>query len=147
MHGSASDGGTLAHITGPVKISVENRWNSSGKQWEEPKISMAWYFIWSPRRRTRNVSVGVYGPCPSESFRAILSGAIFLVHIGLNSLIFAARVSSDNPRLKAFCRVAPSVLFKVPAIFAARVLFFASFFKIRTSFDVQVRLRLFMLIS
>ena len=106
---------------------------------------MAWYVIWTPRQRTRNVSAGVYGPVLQKSFRAVLSGAIFLVHIGLNSLIFAARVSSDNPRLKAFCRVAPSVLFKVPAIVAARVLFFASFFKVRTSFDVQVRLRLFML--
>jgi hypothetical protein len=56
----------------------------------------------------------------------------------------AARVSSDNPRLKAFCRVAPSVLFKVRAIVAARVLLFASFFNARTSFAVQVRLRLFM---
>ena len=130
--------------TGPVKVSVENRWNSGGKHVGGTKNKQAWYFIWTPRQRTRNVSAGVW-PCPSESFRAILSGAIFLVHIGLNSLIFAARVSSDNPRLKAFCRVAPSVLFKVPAIVAARVLFFASFFKVRTSFDVQVRLRLFML--
>ena len=59
----------------------------------------------------------------------------------------AARVSSDNPRLRAFCRVAPSVLFKVRAIVAARVLLFASFFNVRTSFAVQARLRLFMLWS
>jgi hypothetical protein len=32
-------------------------------------------------------------------------------------------------------------------MFAARVLLFASFFKVRTSFAVQVRLRLFMLWS
>src|SRR5262245_38155926 len=80
-----------------------------------------------------------------KSFRAILGRAIFLVHTGLNSLIFAARVSSDNPRLKAFCRVAPSVLFKVRAIVTARVLLFASFFRVRTSFAVQFRRRLFML--
>jgi hypothetical protein len=43
MHGSASDAGTLAYR--PVKVSVENRWNSGGKQGEEPKISMAWYLI------------------------------------------------------------------------------------------------------
>jgi hypothetical protein len=60
---------------------------------------------------------------------------------------FAARVSSDKPRLKAFCRVAPSVLFKVRAIVAARALLFASFCNVRTSFAVQVRLRLFMLWS
>jgi hypothetical protein len=53
---------------------------------------------------------------------------------------FAARVSSDNPRLKAFCRVAPSVLLNVRPIFAARVLLPASFFKVRTSFAVHVRL-------
>src|SRR5215471_15320190 len=105
---------------------------------------MVWY-LFACRAEERGTCPPVYMALSFRSFRAILSGAIFLVHIGLNSLIFAARVSSDNPRLKAFCRVAPSVLFKVPAIFAARVLFFASFFKIRTSFDVQVRLRFFML--
>ena len=69
---------------------------------------------------------------------------LFLVQTVLFQNI-TARVSSDNPRLKAFCRVAPSVLFKVRAIVAARVLLFASFFNVRTSFAVQVRLRLFML--
>src|SRR5215471_18685446 len=115
----------------PVKVSVENRWNSSGKHVGGAKNKRGVVFIWSPRRRTRSVSACVYWPCPSESFRAILSGAIFLLHTGLNSLIFAARVSSDNPRLKAFCRVAPSVLFKVRAIVTARVLLFASFFRVR----------------
>ena len=79
-----------------------------------------------------------------KSFRAILGGAFFYFSPFFCQSI-AARVSSDNPRLKAFCRVAPSVLFKVRAIVAARVLLFASFFNVRTSFSVQVRLRLFML--
>ena len=129
----------------PVKVSVENRWNSGGKHGggTKNKHGVVSYLDAAPKNAER-VRRCIW-PCPSESFRAVLSGAIFLVHIGLNSLIFAARVSSDNPRLKAFCRVAPSVLFKVPAIVAARVFFFASFFKVRTSFDVQVRLRLFML--
>ena len=145
MLGSASDGGTLAHTYRPVKVSVENRWNSGGKHGggTKNKHGVVSYLDAAPKNAER-VRRCIW-PCPSESFRAVLSRAIFLVHIGLNSLIFAARVSSDNPRLKAFCRVAPSVLFKVPAIVAARVLFFASFFKVRTSFDVQVRLRLFML--
>src|SRR5215470_2589985 len=145
MQGSANDGGTLVHPHRPVKVSVENRWNSSGKHMGGAKNKHGVVFIWSPHRRTRSVSACVYWPCPSESFRAILSGAIFLLHTGLNSLIFAARVSSDNPRLKAFCRVAPSVLFKVRAIVTARVLLFASFFRVRTSFAVQFRRRLFML--
>jgi class 3 adenylate cyclase/tetratricopeptide (TPR) repeat protein len=45
---------------------------------------------------------------------------------------FQARESSDNPRLNAFCRVAPSVRFSVLAIFAAVVFFRASVFKVRT---------------
>ena len=45
--------------------------------------------------------------------------------------IFPTRVSSDNPRLKAFCRVAPSVLFNLRAISAARLLLRASFVKVR----------------
>jgi hypothetical protein len=51
-----------------------------------------------------------------------------------------ARVSSDTPRLNAFCRVAPSVLLKVRAMTFARVLLPASFFKVRTSFAVHARL-------
>ena len=123
MHGSASDGGTLAHTYRPVKVSVENRWNSGGKHGggTKNKHGVVSYLDAAPKNAER-VRRCIW-PCPSESFRAVLSGAIFLVHIGLNSLIFAARVSSDNPRLKAFCRVAPSVLFKVPAIVAASPFF------------------------
>ena len=44
---------------------------------------------------------------------------------------FLARVSSENPRLKAFCRIAPSVLFKILAIFLAGVFFFESVFNLR----------------
>ena len=105
---------------------------------------MAWY-LFGRRAEERGTCQPVYMALSFRSFRTILSGAIFLIHIGLNSLIFAARVSSDNPRLKAFCRVAPSVLFKFRAIVAARVLLFASFFRVRTSSAVQVRRRLFML--
>ena len=52
----------------------------------------------------------------------------------------APRVSSDKPRLKAFCRVAPSVRLKVRAIFAALVLLPASFFSVRISSAVHARL-------
>ena len=118
---------------------VEKRWKTC-----ERSQKYAWcgiYLVAAPKNAER-VSLCIW---PCHSFRAILSGAIFLIHVGLNSLIFAARVSSDNPRLKAFCRVAPSVLFKFRAIVAARVLLFASFFRVRTSSAVQVRRRLFML--
>jgi hypothetical protein len=38
---------------------------------------------------------------------------------------FQPRVSNDSPKLNAFCRVAPSVRFKVRAMLAARTFFFA----------------------
>jgi hypothetical protein len=41
-----------------------------------------------------------------------------------------ARESRDNPRLKAFCRVAPSVRFNALAILAARVFLRARVFKL-----------------
>ena len=41
--------------------------------------------------------------------------------------------------LNAFCRVAPSVRFKVRAMIAARRFFFASAFNVRTCSDVQTR--------
>ena len=47
--------------------------------------------------------------------------------------------SSDNPRLNAFCRVAPSVRFKALAIFPAGVFFRAADFNSRTSADVHER--------
>ena len=99
-------------------------------------------FIWS-RAEERGACRAVDTALSFKSFRAILGGAFFYFRPFFCQSI-AARVSSDNPRLKAFCRVAPSVLFKVRAIVAARVLLFASFFNVRTSFAVQVRLRLFM---
>jgi hypothetical protein len=49
------------------------------------------------------------------------------------------RVSSDNPILNAFCRVAPAVRFSVLAIVAACVFFRASAFKVRTSAEVHAR--------
>jgi hypothetical protein len=49
------------------------------------------------------------------------------------------RESSDSPRLKAFCRVAPSVRFKVWAMLAARVFLRAIVFNVRTSDDVHDR--------
>jgi hypothetical protein len=49
------------------------------------------------------------------------------------------RESSDNPRLNAFCRVAPSVRFSVRAMLAARVFFLAAVFKVRTSAAVHAR--------
>ena len=49
------------------------------------------------------------------------------------------RESSDNPRLNAFCRVAPSVRFKLRAMLATRVFFRAIVFNVRTSDDVHDR--------
>ena len=98
-------------------------------------------FVWS-RAEERGACRPVDTALSFKSFRAILGRAFFYFRPFFCQSI-AARVSSDNPRLKAFCRVAPSVLFKVRAIVAARVLLFASFFNVRTSFAVQVRLRLF----
>ena len=50
------------------------------------------------------------------------------------------RESSDNPILNAFCRVAPSVRFKVLAILSAGVFFRASDFNSRTWTAVQATL-------
>jgi hypothetical protein len=50
------------------------------------------------------------------------------------------RVSSDNPRLKAFCRVAPSVLFKDLAIEDAGIFFLASAFNVRMCSALHARL-------
>jgi hypothetical protein len=61
------------------------------------------------------------------------------VALGLAGAKFQARESSDNPRLNAFCRVAPSVRFKVLAILAARVFFFARVFNVRTCAGVHER--------
>src|SRR5262249_33674760 len=49
------------------------------------------------------------------------------------------RESNESPRLKAFCRVAPSVLFNDRAIFPAGVFFRASAFNVRTCSDVHAR--------
>jgi len=50
------------------------------------------------------------------------------------------RESSDIPRLNAFCRVAPSVRFKLRAIRAAWVFFLAPVFNVRISAEDQARL-------
>jgi hypothetical protein len=55
----------------------------------------------------------------------------FALRAELNS--HQARESRDKPRLNAFCRVAPSVRFKVRAMLAARVFFLAAVFRVRTS--------------
>jgi hypothetical protein len=63
------------------------------------------------------------------------------LHVRFVSAQFhAARVSSERPRLKAFCRVAPSVLFNIRAISAARLLLFANRFNVRMSLAVHARL-------
>src|SRR5215469_13655539 len=49
------------------------------------------------------------------------------------------RESKESPRLKAFCRVAPSVLFNERAIFPAGVFFRANAFNVRTCSDVHAR--------
>jgi hypothetical protein len=49
------------------------------------------------------------------------------------------RESSDNPRLNAFCRVAPSLRLRLLAIFLAGVLLRAADFNSRTSALVQGR--------
>jgi hypothetical protein len=50
------------------------------------------------------------------------------------------RVSNERPRLKAFCRVAFSVRFKLWAMLAARVFLLASRFNVRMSRLVHARL-------
>jgi hypothetical protein len=55
------------------------------------------------------------------------------------------RESSDNPRLNAFCRVAPSLRLRLLAIFLAGVLLRAADFSSRTSALVQARLFEFLL--
>ena len=52
---------------------------------------------------------------------------------------YQPRESSDSPRLNAFCRVAPSVRFKVRAILPARVFLRAIVFNVLTSDDVHDR--------
>jgi hypothetical protein len=52
---------------------------------------------------------------------------------------FQTRESSDNPRVKAFCRVAPTVLFKVRAILSACVFCRANVFNVRTCSVVHAR--------
>jgi len=49
------------------------------------------------------------------------------------------RESSDNPMLKAFCRVAPSDRLRVLAILAVRFFFFARVFNVRICAVVQAR--------
>jgi hypothetical protein len=55
------------------------------------------------------------------------------------SVRFQARESSDKPILKAFCRVAPSLRFRLLAIFLAGVFLRAADFNSRTSEAVQER--------
>jgi hypothetical protein len=71
---------------------------------------------------------------------ACVYGAVLQIILGSGILSRAARVSSDNPRLNAFCRVAPSVLLNVRAMFAARVLLDAILFNLLTSLAVHARL-------
>ena len=49
------------------------------------------------------------------------------------------RESKESPSIRAFCRVAPSVLFNDRAIFPAGVLLRASAFNVRTCSDVHTR--------
>ena len=46
----------------PVKLPVENQWNSSGKLVGRMKNWRDVVFIWLPRRRTRSVLACGYGP-------------------------------------------------------------------------------------
>lgn len=50
-----------------------------------------------------------------------------------------ARESSDSPRLKAFCRVAPSLRFNLWAMLDACVFLRANVFSVLTSDDVHER--------
>jgi hypothetical protein len=53
--------------------------------------------------------------------------------------IAQTRESNDSPTLDAFCRVAPSLRFKVRAILAAGIFFRASGFSSRTCAAVHTR--------
>src|SRR5262249_39535973 len=129
---------TLAHTYRLWRTGGRAVGNMSG----EPKKAWRDIYLVAPRRRTRSVSPCRYGPVLQILQNGFGQGPFFS-----SDQSFAARFSSDSPRLKAFCRVAPSVLLNVRAMFAACVLLLASFFKLRTSFTVQVRLRLFILWS
>ena len=98
---------------------VEQQWKTCCSRQNCRDVS----FIWS-RAEERGACRPVDTALSFKSFRAILGRAFFYLRPFFCQSI-AARVSSDN---QAFCRVAPSVLFKVRAIVAARVLLFASFF-------------------
>jgi hypothetical protein len=62
-----------------------------------------------------------------------------LIHSGYFKSKSHARESRDIPRLKAFCRIAPSVRLRVLAMLAALVFFFARVFKVRTLSGVHAR--------
>jgi hypothetical protein len=69
----------------------------------------------------------------SNSCRAAYRRRIRVVTLLRATLEVQARESSDNPRLNAFCRVAPSVRFKTLAIFRAGIFSRAADFSSRTS--------------
>jgi hypothetical protein len=81
------------------------------------------------------------GPQPENAARwqnespALRRDLNLVDRIGLHQ----ARESRDSPRLKAFCRVAPSDRFRDRAMLDARVFFLAEVFKVRTSAAVHVR--------
>jgi hypothetical protein len=101
----------------------------------------AWYLLlWVAAPKSADALFSwVTGPVFS-TFRTATGPISFLSLSGHFDEIFPTRVSSDNPRLKAFCRVAPSVLFILRAISAARFLLRASLFKVRICSAVHARL-------
>src|SRR5215471_6316386 len=74
-----------------------------------------------------------------EPLRRLLHGACRIGVSRRPSVSAVHRESKESPRLKAFCRVAPSVLFNDRAIFPAGVFFRASAFNVRKCSDVQAR--------
>jgi hypothetical protein len=76
------DARQTAHTYRLVKVSVENRWKSSGKYVGGGKNKHCVVFIWSPRRRTRKVSACVYGPVLQILQSNSMQGH-FLVQTGL----------------------------------------------------------------
>ena len=87
----------------------------------------------------RGHSIGVatkMKPGLAEAFSCFCNGAL---RPAFFSDRFQTRESSDSPRVKAFCRVAPTVLFKVRAILSACVFCRASVFNVRTCSVVHAR--------
>ncbi len=89
-----------------------------------------------------NLSEADVGAAMMHTTLHVISRAMFSAN---RTCLFTGVSSSDNPRLNAFCRVAPSLRLRLLAIFPAGVLLRAADFNSRTFALVQARLFEFLL--